>query len=75
MTPREPKYEIVEEQSDHKYGPSFRLSGYQGLNRGILIHQDLTRDGGSDGCLPLPTKSMNELFALVPAGARLTIQR
>lgn len=65
----------ITKEPDHRYGPSMRLSGYQGINRGILIHQDLTRDGGSDGCLHLKTADMNEMFEMVPEGAKLTIKQ
>lgn len=65
----------VTKEPEHKYGLVFRLSGYQGINRGILIHRDNTRDGGSNGCLHLPSSDMTKLFNMVPEGAKLTIQK
>lgn len=66
----------ITKEPTHRYGPVFRLSGYQGWTRGILIHQDNTRDSGSNGCLHLRNlKEMTELFELVPSGARLVIEK
>lgn len=66
----------ITKEPKHRYGPVFRLSGYQGWTRGILIHQDNTRDSGSNGCLHLRNlKEMTELFNLVPSGAHLKIEK
>lgn len=65
----------ITKEPKHRYGPVLRLSGYQGWTRGILIHQDNTRDSGSNGCIHLRNlKDMRELFASVPSGARLLIE-
>lgn len=69
------EFSITKEEK-HRYGPVLRLSGYQGWTRGILIHQDNTRDSGSNGCIHLRNlKEMNELFAMVPSGAMLKIEK
>ncbi len=66
----------ITKEAEHRYGPVLRLSGYQGWTRGILIHQDNTRDSGSNGCIHLRNlKEMNELFAMVPSGAKLLIEK
>ena len=66
----------VTKEAEHRYGPVLRLSGYQGISRGILIHQDNTRDSGSNGCLHLRNlREMEELFAMIPAGAGLIIKQ
>lgn len=65
----------VTKEPRHRYGPVLRLCGDQG-KRGILIHKDNTRDGGSAGCIHVgSSKTMRKLFDTVPNGARLIIQK
>lgn len=64
----------VTKEPRHRYGPVLRLCGDQG-KRGILIHKDNTRDGGSAGCIHVgSSKTMRKLFDTVPCGARLIIK-
>lgn len=62
-------------EPDHRFGPTIRLSGYQGWTRGILIHPDNTRDDGSNGCIHLKWKEMEELLELTPEGAPIHIKK
>lgn len=65
----------VTKEPNHRFGPVLRLSGYQGHARGILVHQDNTRDSGSNGCIHLKNYAdMKKLFDMVPAGAELNIE-
>ena len=66
----------LKKEPGHRFGRVFRLSGYQGNARGILIHVDLTKDSGSNGCIHLMTPAeMNQLWSILPDGASLRIRR
>ena len=59
------RFTVVKEPY-HRYGPSLRLSGYQGYSRGILIHKDFKNGNGTSGCIcPLDEYKMHKVFDLV----------
>jgi hypothetical protein len=64
----------VSKEAGHRFGPVLRLSGYQGHRRGILIHRDLTRGPGTNGCIALDPLAMRRLYdAVPPEGTALLI--
>lgn len=71
----------IKKEARHRYGRVLRLfgkskDGYEQGGRGILIHKDNTRDGGSRGCIHVGTTAdMKKLFDAVPSGARVVITR
>jgi len=67
----------IKKEPGHRFGRVYRLSGYQGNARGILIHVDLSRDyHGSNGCIHLMTSAeMSQLWSILPSGATLKIRR
>lgn len=66
----------LRKEPGHRFGPIFRLDGYQGDSRGILIHRDLTAGHGTNGCIATPDwQTQQWLFARVDDGASLLIHR
>ena len=66
-------FNIVKEPK-HRFGPVFRLSGFQGNSRGILVHKDLSTRVGSGGCVVLPGNNMKKLYDIVDDDAVLIIK-
>ena len=62
----------VTKEPGHRFGPVLRLSGYQGSNRGILIHRDMSKGEGTNGCVTCK-RGMADLFKLVNSGDSLRI--
>jgi len=71
----------VRKEPHHNYGPALRVlgpceNGVSQSRRGILIHRDNTRDGGSRGCIHVGSRStMQRLFDAVEGDARVVIRR
>jgi hypothetical protein len=66
----------LKKEPGHRFGRVYRLSGYQGNARGILIHVDLTKGHGSNGCIHLMSSAeMSRLWSILPSGANLKIRR
>ena len=69
------EYTITKEP-DHRFGPSLRLSGYQGSSRGILVHRDFVKGDGTGGCIcPTTRKAMNAVYDLVDNDAPILIKQ
>jgi len=63
-------------EPNHRYGPSIRLSGYQGNSRGILIHRDFIRGNGTSGCIcPTSRNAMLKVFNLVENDTPILIKQ
>ena len=64
----------VTKEGKHRYGKVLRLSGYQGYNRGILLHKDYGNPLGTNGCICPKEPHMKKLYDLIPDhGARLIV--
>lgn len=62
----------ITKEPKHRFGPVFRLSGYQGNNRGILIHK--AYGSSTSGCIAPSAPDMAKLFSAVPNGTKLVIR-
>jgi len=58
----------------HRYGCMFRLSGYQGHVRGILIHKWYGDKRGTSGCICPAYSDMQKLFKMVRVDVKLRIR-
>jgi hypothetical protein len=65
----------VTKEPKHRFGPTLRLSGYQGNTRGILLHRDFVSGNGTSGCIcPVTSKYMNTVFRMVDNGTPISIK-
>ena len=66
----------ITKDPDHRFGEVLRLSGYQGNNRGILVHKHFGILNGTNGCIcPHTEAAMKKLFRRVKDGDRIVIRR
>ena len=64
----------VRPEPGHRFGPVLRLDGPQG-RRGILVHRDLSRGTGTNGCVAVPDlETARWLVGVVEPGTRLRIE-
>ena len=66
---------VVNPEYGHRFGPVLRPEGRQG-SRGILIHRDLSRGWGTNGCIAVPDYATAKwLVSNTKPGTELVIHR